>query len=127
MPGRRWIDFGRVMIRSYETGVTLRSRTLPRSGAPSCSGVGAGSGELDSRRLEALDSAEHESAVLLVDDHRLTDPELLPEDLLRKRVLYELLDRTAQGSCPELRRVSLSGDEPLGGSVSSRPMPWPSS
>ena len=33
------------------------------------------------RRFEALDGAEHESAVLLVYDHGLTHTELLPEDL----------------------------------------------
>ena len=64
----------------------------------------------------------------LVDDDRLADPELLPEDLLRKRVLDELLDRPAQRPRAELGLVALARRRtPWPHGVSSRPMPWPSS
>ena len=84
-----------------------RSRLPAGPGSERDSGVGAGSCELDGRRLEALDGPEDERAVLLVDDHRLAHPEFLPEDLLRERVLHELLDGTAQRPRAELGLVAL--------------------
>lgn len=45
-------------------------------------GVGAGAGEFDGRRCDAVNGLERDHAVLGVDDDRLADPEFLPEDLL---------------------------------------------
>ena len=49
--------------------------------------------------------------ILHVDDDRLADPELLPEDPLGQRVLDELLDRPAQRPGTELGVVALLGQE----------------
>ena len=49
--------------------------------------VGAAAGELDRRRLDALDRPEHDLVVERVDDDRLAGVEFLPQDLLRERVL----------------------------------------
>ena len=84
------------------------------------SGVGARLGELDGRRLDGLDRPEDDGAVLGVDDDRLADPELLPEDLLGERVLDELLDRPPQRPRPEGRLVAPPGDELLGRTASAR-------
>ena len=58
--------------------------------------------------------------VLDVDDDGLADPELLPQDPLRERVLDHLLDRPAQRPRPELRVVALLGQERAGGRASAR-------
>src|SRR5579875_740960 len=89
---------------------------------PGRSAVGAGSRQLDGRRLETLDRPEHELRLrgavgvlrgLDVDDDRLADPELLPGDLLGERVFDGLLDRTAKRPGPELGLVALAGHEGL--------------
>src|ERR1700722_8448533 len=76
--------------------------------------VGAGAGQLQGRRLDALDGPEAQLRALAVDggfldvDHnRLADAEFLPQDPLRERVLHQLLDGPAQWPRPELRVVAL--------------------
>src|SRR5580704_8051129 len=78
----------------------------------------AGPGQLHGRGLDALDSPEAElrpfavdRRILHVDDDRLADPELLPQDALGERVLDQLLDGPAQRPCPQLRVVPLLGQE----------------
>src|ERR1019366_8049278 len=107
---RHHFDVTSRVSHSGERGPHRRSE-----GRRKCSGVGAGPCELDGRRLEALDGAEDERTVLLVDDHSLAHPKFLPEDLLRKWVLHKLLDGSAQRPGTELGRVASRGDEPLGG------------
>ena len=71
------------------------------------SGVGAGSCELDRRRLEALDGPEDDALVLHVDDDRLADPELLPEDLLRKGSSMSCWIARRSGRAPSVGLVAL--------------------
>ena len=79
-------------------------------------GVGAGAGQLERRWLDALDGPEGQlralaldGRVLDVDDDRLADPELLPQDALGERVLDQLLDGPAQRPRPQLGVVALLG------------------
>ena len=53
--------------------------------------------------------------VVDVDDDRLADPELLPQDPLRQRVLDQLLDGSAQRARTQLRVVAALGEEGPGG------------
>src|SRR4051794_10254568 len=53
---------------------------------------GAGARELDRRRLDRLDRPEDDLVVECVDHDRLAGVELLPQDLLRERVLDHALD-----------------------------------
>ena len=76
--------------------------------------LGAGAGQLDRRRLETLDGAEDDLAVLHVDDDGLAHAEFLPQDALRQRVLDELLDGPAQRPGPERGVVALVGQHDLG-------------
>ena len=89
--------------RSSAAQVSLRRRErTSESGA-----FGAAAGELDRRRLDALDGPEDDLVVERVDHDRLAGVEFLPQDLLRERVLDHPLDRTAQRPGPERRVVAL--------------------
>src|ERR1700704_6533019 len=85
-------------------------------------GVGGAVGQLDRRRLRrSLRGPEDDPALafllrvgLGVDHDGLAGPELLPEDLLRHRVLDQALDGTAQGPSTERGVVALLREEILG-------------
>src|SRR5215470_1214710 len=70
--------------------------------------------QLDGRRLDPFDRPEDDLTVERVDDDRLARVELLPEDLLRERILDEALDRTTQRPGTERRVVTLLGEQQLG-------------
>ncbi len=75
---------------------------------------GAAAGRLERRRGDALHRPEHDVVAFGVDDDRLAGLELLPEDLLRERVLDHALDRPPQRTSAELRVVALLGEQQLG-------------
>jgi hypothetical protein len=118
---------------------TRRTRSDPPASrwvgpAPVSRRVGAG--QLHRRRgLDALDGGEGQLLLtgdqrwssldvvgrsglrrdgLHIDHDRLADPEFLPQDPLRQRVLDHLLDGPAQRPCPELGVVPLVGEQLLG-------------
>src|SRR5262249_19156515 len=77
----------------------------------------AAAGQLDRRRLDALDGAEHDlgrvAFALNVDDDGLPGVELLPQDLLGECVLDVALDGPAQRPGTQLRVVALLGQVQL--------------
>src|SRR4051812_3508371 len=97
----------------------LRTRSGPRTGVRGpfvvqTKGLTLGRArELHRRRLETLDGAEDDLVALGVDDDRLARVELLPQDLLRQRVLDVTLDGAAQRPGAQRRVVALLGEQVL--------------
>src|SRR5712692_11240878 len=114
-------------------GPLSRTRQRPPKGGAGCNELSraadldcvarGGVHQFHRRRLRrALRGPEDDPALALllrigfgVDHDGLAGPELLPEDLLRHRVLDQALDRTAQGPSAERRVVALLREEVLGG------------
>ena len=108
----------------------LRSRRSPGRGRGSHASGAIRPGRPRPARpagLDALDGPEDDLAVLDVDDDRLAGAELLPQELLRQRVLDQALDGAAERPGAERRVVALArraaSSRP---SVSSMSMSWPS-
>ena len=119
-PGAVPVSSASTLAASARGGERLAQRHLrsPPSPVGAGGGGGAGAGQLDRRGLEALDGERkpslHDLAVLDVDDDRLAGPELLPEELLRQRVLDQALDGPAQRPGTERGVVALVDRELLG-------------
>src|SRR4051812_1481860 len=111
------------------TKATARTRRMRRDrrstavDASESSSVGrTGLGQLHGRRLEALDGPEHDHVLALgrlgiglgVDDHDLAGSDLLVEELLGERVLYEALEGTAQRPGSEGGVVAAVDEKGLG-------------